>query len=509
MTPHHDLRGFLSALRTRRDLLEVNDTVDPVLETTAFAHRALRENGPAVLFKSCKGSDLAGLGNLFGHRRRIELAIGGRPVSSLKELGKLLASLKEPRWPHSLKQALSSWPELGQLALIAPKTVRDAALNENVFSGPDVDLSMLPIQHCWPQDAGRLITMGIVITRGTEQARQNMAIYRQQVIAPNKLIMRWLPHRGGALDYRSWVSRHPEKPFPLLVAIGADPASTLAAVAPIPDSISEFEFAGLLRGQRSQIWRSHLTGLDAPAGSEILLEGHIHPNETALEGPFGDHTGYYNAQAEFPVFTVDAIRMRSNAIYHGSYMGRAPFDEPSILSMALNDVFVPILQKVFPEIEDFYLPPEACSYRIAVVSIRKQYPGHARRVMMAVWSYLRQFTYTKFVIITDNDIDVRNWSEVLWAISTRVDPARDCEIIQNTPIDYLDFASPVAGLGSKLGIDATNKWTAETSRNWGQAIQPCAATESRVEQLWREALAAQTNPEYQAPYAPLEEKPCN
>ena len=490
----HDLRSFLQHLSRHRQLLEIDAPVDPVLESTTLSLRALREGGPALLMNKAVGSPHAMLGNLFGHRRRIELAIGDRPLASLHELGQLLASLKEPRWPSSLREALHSWPELAQLAHVAPRQVDDAAFCEQVYEGDQVDLGRLPIQHCWPEDAGRLITFGLVITRGVHQRRQNLAIYRQQVIGRNRVIMRWLAHRGGAQDYASWQQAWPDRPFPVLVAIGADPATMLAAVAPVPDTLSEYEFAGLLRGARSRVWRSQATGLDAPAGAEILLEGVIHPGDTALEGPFGDHTGYYNAQGTFPVLTVERMYLRHDAIYHGSYMGRSPHDEPSVLSMALNDIFVPILQKVFPEIVDFYLPPEACSYRVAVVSIRKQYPGHARRIMMGIWSYLRQFTYTKFVIVTDEDIDVRDWSQVIWAISTRVDPVRDSVLIDKTPIDYLDFSSPTPNLGSKLGLDATNKWPAETTRTWSKPIQLDPAVEQRVDALWRQVAAGREQP---------------
>jgi 4-hydroxy-3-polyprenylbenzoate decarboxylase len=489
----HDLRGFLAHLERERQLQRVAAPVDPRLESTALSLRALREGGPALLMEHPGDSSHALLGNLFGHRRRIELALAGRPLASLRELGQLLAAIKEPRWPSSLRQALATWPELAQLAHVAPQRVREAAFEHETWRDGEIDLARLPIQHCWPDDAGKLITFGLVVTRGTSKPRQNVAIYRQQVIGPNRVIMRWLPHRGGALDYADWCAAHPREPFPLLVAIGADPATMLAAVAPVPDTLSEYEFAGLLRGQRTHVWRSELTGLDTPAGAEILLEGFIHPGDTALEGPFGDHTGYYNAQDHFPVFTIERMHLRRDAIYHGSYMGRAPHDEPSVLAMALNDVFVPILQKVFPEIVDFYLPPEACSYRIAVVSIRKQYAGHARRVMMGVWSYLRQFTYTKFVIVTDDDIDVRDWSAVIWAVSTRVDPARDTMLVENTPIDYLDFASPVAGLGSKLGIDATHKWPSETSRAWSRPIVPDVAVERRIDALWATLQTARAN----------------
>ncbi len=486
----HDLRSFLQHLSRHRQLLEIDAPVDPVLESTTLSLRALREGGPALLMNKVVGSPHAMLGNLFGHRRRIELAIGDRPLASLHELGQLLASLKEPRGPSSLREALHSWTELAQLAHVAPRQVDDAAFCEQVYEGDQVDLGRLPIQHCWPEDAGRLITFGLVITRGVHQRRQNLAIYRQQVIGRNRVIMRWLAHRGGAQDYASWQQAWPDRPFPVLVAIGADPATMLAAVAPVPDTLSEYEFAGLLRGARSRVWRSQATGLDAPAGAEILLEGVIHPGDTALEGPFGDHTGYYNAQGTFPVLTVERMYLRHDAIYHGSYMGRSPHDEPSVLSMALNDIFVPILQKVFPEIVDFYLPPEACSYRVAVVSIRKQYPGHARRIMMGIWSYLRQFTYTKFVIVTDEDIDVRDWGQVVWAISTRVDPARDSLLVENTPIDYLDFATPVSGLGSKLGLDATRKWPAESAREWGRPITLDPKVEQRMDAVWTQLCRA-------------------
>ncbi len=490
----HDLRSYLDRLSARDDLLEIDAPVDPVLESTALCLRALREQGPALLMRQATGSRHPLLGNLFGHRRRIELALGNRPLSSLRELGQLLARLKEPDWPGSMREALHAWPGLAQLAHAAPRRVQAAAFCEQVLEHDEVDLPRLPLQHCWPEDVGRLLTFGLVVTRGPQRKRQNVAIYRQQPIARNRLIMRSLPHRGGALDYAAWCRQYPDRPFPVLVAIGADPATMLAAVAPIPDTLSEYEFAGLLRGERTRVWHSATTGLDAPAGAEILLEGCIHPGDTALEGPFGDHTGYYNAQGTFPVLTVERMRMRHGAIYHGSYMGRAPFDEPSVLSAALNDVFVPILQRVFPEIVDFHLPPEACSYRIAVVSIRKQYAGHARRVMMAVWSYLRQFTYTKFVIVTDEDIDVRDWGQVLWALSTRVDPARDMLLVENTPIDYLDFASPVAGLGSKLGLDATRKWPGESDREWGRPIVPDAQVERRVDALWSQLSASRAQP---------------
>ena len=482
----HDLRSFLARLEAAGQLRRVRQPVDPVLESTSLCLRMLKSGGPALLMEQPVGARHPLLGNLFGHRDRIEAALAGRPLASLRELGELLAAIKEPRWPSNLRQALSTWPELAQLAHVAPRRVREAAFLDETLGGSDIDLSRLPIQHCWPQDAARLITFGLVITRGTRKPRQNVAIYRMQVIGPDKVIMRWLPHRGGALDHADWMTDHPDRPFPVLVAIGADPATMLAAVAPVPDTLSEFEFAGLLRGERTRVWHSERTGLDAPAGAEMLIEGVIHPGDTALEGPFGDHTGYYNAADHFPVLSIERLHLRRDAIYHGSYMGRAPHDEPSVLAMALNDIFVPILRKVFPEIVDFFLPPEACSYRIAVVSIRKQYAGHARRIMMGVWSYLRQFTYTKFVIVTDADIDVRDWSQVIWAVSTRVDPARDSMIVEDTPIDYLDFSSPRPGLGSKLGLDATNKWPGETSRTWSRPIRLDPLVEQRVDALWKE-----------------------
>jgi 4-hydroxy-3-polyprenylbenzoate decarboxylase len=482
--PHHDLRSFLARLERDGQLARVPAPVDPDLESTALCLRALREGGPALLMERPTQGTQPFLGNLFGHRDRIEAALAGRPLASLRELGELLAAVKEPRWPSSLKQALATWPELAQLAHAAPQRVHEAGFLDETLEGDAVDLARLPIQRCWPGDAGPLITLGLVVTRGPRKPRQNVAIYRMQVLGRDRVAMRWLPHRGGALDFAEFGAVHPGERFPVLVVIGADPATLLAAVAPVPDTLGEYEFAGLLRGQRTRVWRSARTGLDAPAGAEIVLEGSIAPGDTALEGPFGDHTGYYNAQAPFPVLTIARMHLRRDAIYQGSYMGRAPHDEPSVLASALNEVFVPILRRVFPEVVDFFLPPEACSYRIAVVSIRKQYAGHARRMMMGVWSYLRQFTYTKFVIVVDDDIDARDWAQVLWAVSTRVDPARDAMLVENTPIDYLDFASPVAGLGSKLGIDATNKWPGETAREWGRPIVPDAEVERRVDALW-------------------------
>jgi 4-hydroxy-3-polyprenylbenzoate decarboxylase len=365
------------------------------------------------------------------------------------------------------------------------KSVKKAPCQEVILEGDQVDLGQIPIQTCWPGDAAPLITWPLVITRGPDKERQNLGIYRMQKLAKNKLIMRWLAHRGGALDYRDWQIKHPGKPYPVAIALGADPATTLGAVTPVPDSLSEYAFAGLLRGEKTSVVQCIGSDLQVPATAEIILEGYLQPGEEADEGPFGDHTGYYNEVERFPVLTVERITHRKQPIYHSTYTGRPP-DEPAILGVALNEVFVPILQKQFPEITDFYLPAEGCSYRMAVVSMKKQFPGHAKRVMMGVWSFLRQFMYTKFIIVTDDDIDIRNWEDVIWAITTRMDPTRDTVMIDNTPIDYLDFASPVSGLGSKMGLDATNKMPGETHREWGQPIQMDKQVKQRIDELWSE-----------------------
>ncbi len=487
---YKDLRDFIAQLEQLGELKRVSAEVDPRLEMTEVCDRVLRAGGPAILFEQAKGWDGANgrprmpvLANLFGTPRRVALGMGEESVAALREVGKLLAYLKEPDPPKGLKDAWDKLPVLKQVLNMAPKVQDSAPCREIVWEGEDVDLSRLPIQTCWPGDASPLITWGLTVTRGPLKARQNLGIYRQQVIAPNKVIMRWLAQRGGALDFRDHGLQHPGEPFPVAVALGADPATMLAAVTPVPDSISEFQFAGLLRGAKTELVKCLGSELQVPASAEIVLEGVIHPDETALEGPFGDHTGYYNEQERFPVFTIERISMRRDPIYHSTFTGKPP-DEPAILAVALNEVFVPLLQKQYPEITDFYLPPEGCSYRLAVVSMRKQYPGHAKRVMFGVWSFLRQFMYTKFIIVTDDDVNIREWKEVVWALVTRVDPARDTLLAEHTPIDYLDFASPVSGLGSKMGIDATNKWPGETSRHWGTPIAMDAAVKQRVDELW-------------------------
>ncbi|MEE8321035.1 MAG: 4-hydroxy-3-polyprenylbenzoate decarboxylase [Gammaproteobacteria bacterium] len=484
--PYKNLRDFLTDLEDRGDLKRIRHPVDTNLEMTEICYRTLRNGGPALLFENTGKSGTPVLANLFGTVQRVAAGIGRKSIEDLREIGQVLAFLKEPEWPGELSVALEKFPSFKKLLHLTPRVIRTAPCQEHIMEKDEIDLTNLPIQTCWPGDAGPLITWGLVITKGPYKDRQNIGIYRQQVISRNKVIMRWLPHRGGALDYRDWRETNKGQRFPIAVAIGADPATLLAAVTPIPDTLSEYQFAGLLRGARSEVANCHTVPLQVPAASEFVFEGYIDPDEDALEGPYGDHTGYYNAQARFPVFTIERLTCREKPIYHSTYMGRSPHDEPSVLALALNEIFIPILQRQFPEIVDFYLPPEACSYRFAVVSIKKQYPGHARRIMFGIWSYLRQFTYTKFIIVTDEDINVRDWKEVIWAVSTRVDPGRDTTIIENTPIDYLDFASPVAGLGSKIGIDATNKWSGETQRQWGQPITMTDVVKKRVDEYWKQ-----------------------
>lgn len=485
---YRDLRDFISALEDRGELIRVGKPVDPELEVTEICDRVLRARGPAILFEnpvSTSSSGIPLLANLFGTPERVAFGMGEESVEALREVGKLLAFLKEPDPPKGLADAWQSLPVFKKVLDMAPKKSRSPACQEVVIESEDVDLSRYPIQTCWPGDAGPLITWGLVVTRGPHKKRQNMGIYRQQVIGRNRVIMRWLSHRGGALDFQEWQVAHPGEPFPIAVVLGADPATILAAVTPVPDTLSEYAFAGLLRGERTRLATCLGSDLQIPASAEIILEGHLRPGDTAPEGPFGDHTGYYNEVDEFPVFTIDRITERPKPIYHSTYTGRPP-DEPAILGVALNEVFVPLLQKTFPEIVDFYLPPEGCSYRMAVVSMKKQYPGHAKRVMMGIWSFLRQFMYTKFVVVVDDDINIRDWQDVIWAITTRMDPARDTTLIENTPIDYLDFASPVSGLGSKMGMDATNKLPGESDREWGKAIEMDRAVKDRVTEIWDE-----------------------
>jgi 4-hydroxy-3-polyprenylbenzoate decarboxylase len=518
---YRDLRDFTNQLEQRGELIRVTEPVSPHLEMTALSDRALRAGGPALLFEqpvlAGRALKMPALTNLFGTPRRVALGMGESDVRALRDIGELLASLKEPEPPRGLKDA----GRLIQLARtlwdMKPSLVRRPACQEVVLQGSEVDLGLLPVQHCWPGDVAPLITWGLVITRGPQggprpRTRQNLGIYRQQVIGPRQTIMRWLAHRGGALDFRDFALAHPGQPFPIAVALGADPATILGAVTPVPDTLSEYQFAGLLRGGRTELADSGVgvdgLALQVPASAEIVLEGHIpvvapgfegvseHGVRLkekggylhALEGPYGDHTGYYNEQDWFPVFEIGRMTLRRDPIYHSTYTGKPP-DEPAILGVALNEVFVPILRKQFPEIVDFYLPPEGCSYRMAVISIKKSYPGHAKRLMFGVWSYLRQFMYTKFIVVVDDDIDTRNWQEVIWAITTRMDPVRDTTLVENTPIDYLDFASPVSGLGGKMGLDATNKWPGETSREWGRTITMDADVTARMEALWTRLTA--------------------
>ncbi|WP_087687367.1 UbiD family decarboxylase [Pandoraea sp. PE-S2R-1] len=508
-----DLRDFTTQLERSGQLRRVDVPVSPVLEMTALADRVLKAGGPALWFERPTGYDMPVLANLFGTPERVALGMGvekgENALGSLRELGQLLSTLKEPEPPRGLKDAGKLLSMAKAVWDMAPKEVSSPVSQEIVWEGDDVDLARLPIQTCWPGDAAPLITWGLVITKGPHRKRQNLGIYRQQVIGRNQVIMRWLAHRGGALDFREFAQANPGKPFPIAVALGADPATMLGAVTPVPDTLSEYQFAGLLRGSRTELGKCLTPGLESlrvPARAEIVLEGFIYPSDQppevpkgappppsrgatagyahALEGPYGDHTGYYNEQEWFPVFTIERITMRRNAVYHSTYTGKPP-DEPAVLGVALNEVFVPLLQKQFPEITDFYLPPEGCSYRMAIVQMKKAYAGHAKRVMFGVWSFLRQFMYTKFIVVVDEDVDIRDWKEVIWAITTRVDPTRDTTLVDQTPIDYLDFASPVAGLGSKMGIDATNKWPGETSREWGRPIGMTADVDARMATLYK------------------------
>lgn len=486
-----DLRDFISQLQQLGEIKSIDVPVSPYLEMTEIADRTLRAEGPALLFTQPTGKNMPVLANLFGTTRRVALGMGAEDLGELRKIGHLLARLKEPEPPKDLKDVLGLGVLVKSLWDMAPKERRSAPCQDVVWEGSDVDLDRLPIQHCWPDDIAPLITWGLVITKGPHKKRQNLGIYRQQVIGRNKVIMRWLAHRGGALDFREHCIANPGQPYPVAVALGADPATILGAVTPVPDNLSEYQFAGLLRGSRTELVKAIGSQLRVPASAEIVLEGHIYPDAThpsgyehALEGPFGDHTGYYNEQDSFPVFTIDRITMRHEPIYHSTYTGKPP-DEPAVLGVALNEVFIPLLQKQFSEIIDFYLPPEACSYRMAIVQMKKSYAGHAKRVMFGVWSFLRQFMYTKFIVVVDEDVNIRDWKEVIWAITTRVDPVRDTVMVDNTPIDYLDFASPVSGLGSKMGIDATNKWPGETGREWGRTIVMRDDVKKRIDSIWQ------------------------
>lgn len=482
---YQDLRDFIALLEERGELKRIQQEIDPYLEITEISDRTLKAEGPALLFENVKGYDMPVLANLFGTPERVALGMGQESVTALRDVGKLLAFLKEPEPPKGFRDALNLLPTYKKVLSMSPKKLKKAPCQQVVMSGDEVDLTKLPIQHCWPGDVAPLVTWGLTVTRGPHKERQNLGIYRQQLLGPNKLIMRWLSHRGGALDFQEWCQQHPGEKFPVSVALGADPATILGAVTPVPDSLSEYAFAGLLRDSKTEVTQCISNDLQVPAHAEIILEGYIEPGETAPEGPYGDHTGYYNEVDEFPVFTVTHVTHRKDPIYHSTYTGRPP-DEPAVLGVALNEVFIPLLQKQFPEIVDFYLPPEGCSYRLAVVTMKKQYSGHAKRVMMGVWSFLRQFMYTKFVIVCDDDVNARDWKDVIWAMTTRMDPARDTTLVENTPIDYLDFASPVSGLGSKMGMDATNKWPGETDREWGEPIVMSEDVKQRVDQLWDE-----------------------
>ncbi len=480
-----DLRDFISQLEQQGELKRIQTSVAPYLEMTEISDRTLRGEGPALLFENPKGSDIPVLTNLFGTTRRVAMGMGQDNIEALRDVGRLLAFLKEPEPPKGWKDLLEKAPIFKQALNLSPKVIKSPPCQEVIIEEDELDLGMLPIQTCWPEDVGPLITWPLVITRGPNKERQNLGIYRMQVIGKNRLIMRWLSHRGGALDFKEWQEAHPGEGFPVSVAIGADPATILGTVTPVPDTLSEYAFAGLLRGSKTEVAKSLSNELQVPASAEFVLEGTIEADDMAAEGPFGDHTGYYNEVERFPVFTVRKITHRKNPIYHSTYTGRPP-DEPAILGVALNEVFVPILQKQFPEITDFFLPPEGCSYRLAVVSMKKQYPGHAKRVMMGIWSFLRQFMYTKFIVVVDEDINIRDWKDVIWAMTTRMDPARDTVLIENTPIDYLDFASPSSGLGSKIGLDATTKIGNESSREWGRPISMNQDTKDRVDAIWQE-----------------------
>ncbi len=481
----HDLRSFIDQLEACGELKRITHPVDPYLEMTEICDRTLKQSGPALLFENPISFNMPVLANLFGTVKRVSLGMGQSNLKGLREVGQCLAALKEPEPPEGFKDVLSRIPLYKKALSMSSKWVKNAPCQAVVYSGDAVDLTQLPIQTCWPGDIAPLITWPLVITQGPHKRRHNIGIYRQQLLGKRKLIMRWLPQRGGALDFAEWKKAHPGKPFPLSVVLGTDPATLLAAVTPVPDNLSEYAFAGLLRNSRTVLTSCLTNDLPVPANAEIVLEGVIEPDELAEEGPFGDHTGYYNEVDRFPVFTVNCMTHRHQPIYHTTYTGKPP-DEPSILGAALNEVLIPFLIKQFSEIVDFYLPPEGCSYRMAIVSIRKQYPGHARRIMLGVWSFLRQFMYTKWVVVVDDDINIRCWKDVIWAITTRLDPKQDMQFIESSPIDYLDFSSPISGLGSKIGLDATNKWPGETNRIWGTPLEMSPAVKQHIDEIWNQ-----------------------
>lgn len=483
-----DLRAFINALRSKSDIIDIDIPISPYLEMTEISRRFLKQDGPAILFKHPVNSEIPAFTNLFASRRRVQQALGVESDEELRQIGEWLSQLQTPEPPKNFRHLWDTIRTYSKGFWMLPKKINRPRCQETVVTGEEVDLAQFPIQHCWPEDAAPLITWGLTITRGPRKKRQNLGVYRLQVIGKNKVIMRWLVHRGGALDYKDHIEKYPEQPFPVAIVIGADPATILSAVTPIPDGLSEYQFAGLLRKSRTRLAKCIGSELLVPESAEIVLEGVIHPNDTAIEGPFADHTGYYNEQDSFPVMTIERITTRKNPIYLSTYTGK-PIDEPAVMGSALNEVFVPLLKKQFPEITDFYLPPEGCSYRLAVVSIRKEYPGHAKRVMFGIWSFLRQFMYTKFIIVTDDDVNIRDWNDVIWALTTRIDPIRDITLVDNTPIDYLDFASPVSGLGSKMGIDATNKWEGETEREWGRLVEMDKNVSQKIDTIWPAILA--------------------
>lgn len=481
---YKDLREFIKILEYRKEIKKIEFPVDPNLEITEIADRTLKSKGPALLFTNPIGYSMPVLCNLFGTLNRVMMGIGVEDIVSLRNIGKLLAFLKEPQFPTGVRDFLSNMPHYKNILYMPTKNLDKAVCQENIWNDQDVDITRIPVMRCWPKDVSPVITWGITVTRGLSNKRQNLGVYRQQVLSRNEIIVRWLPHRGGALDFQEWSkSDKAEKKFPIAIALGADPATLIGSVIPIPNTLSEYALSGLLRGKKTEVVKCVSCDLYVPAYSEIILEGYLQRDKMAIEGPFGDHTGYYNTTEKFPVCTITHVTHRNNPIYHSTYTGRPP-DEPSVLGMAMNELFIPIIQKQFPEIIDFYLPPEGCSYRLAIITIKKQYIGHAKKIMFGIWSVLNQFMYTKFIFVCDDDIDARNWKDVIWAITTRVDPSRDILIVKNNPIDYLDFSSPVSGLGSKIGIDATNKWSGETQREWGIPIRMNELVRSRIDNIW-------------------------